>query len=248
MIVLCKGEGPSDIGRSTEPVADLRDNYGAMGALVLQMVQACRELDEHEYDEYKIVSDLCIDVYKDRCPVGLGYLSKSKQVQFKGAKHKEIYFQKEARCFGFYAKEHEKQGDVVAVLFHDADSSHANDVSAEKRKAIYLGFESADFHKGVAMLPNPTSEAWVLLMLDNVGYRRLVRNTKDRERLKREVADELGRRKMDVRDMYDMIRNGEFSSENLRNDESFADFKQRLCEVLYGLRNHKCFDCDSKRN
>ena len=56
----------------------------------------------------------------------------------------------------------------IAIYFHDSDKSSAQSLSA----AIHEGFKAADAQQaqGVAMVPQPTSEAWFICATKNNPY------------------------------------------------------------------------------
>lgn len=64
------------------------------------------------------------------------------------------------------------QEPVVAVLFRDSDGtrSAARNLWQGKVDAIHQGFQLAGFETGVAMVPRPKSEAWLLCALKPTGY------------------------------------------------------------------------------
>jgi hypothetical protein len=70
-------------------------------------------------------------------------------------------------------EEARKSGDrVVAILFHDSDGTRAvgQDHWSEQVAAIKQGFARAECMGGVAMVPRPKSEAWLICALRQPHY------------------------------------------------------------------------------
>ena len=76
------------------------------------------------------------------------------------------YFFENARALAAIAKHKaiEVNDNVIAVLFRDADgtSSAGRGNWNDKRNSVIAGFNVGDYELGVAMIPNPKSEAWLL--------------------------------------------------------------------------------------
>ena len=76
------------------------------------------------------------------------------------------YFFENARALASIArnKATEVDDNVIAVLFRDADgtSSAGRGNWNDKRNSIIAGFRAEDYDLGVAMIPKPKSEAWLL--------------------------------------------------------------------------------------
>ncbi|QVL36828.1 hypothetical protein [Aminirod propionatiphilus] len=77
-----------------------------------------------------------------------------------------LYFRKNAAALGRIAlkKEREEKTEVVAVLFRDCDGTRSASPGLweSKRQSVLNGFAAAGFSRGVAMIPKPKSEAWIL--------------------------------------------------------------------------------------
>lgn len=84
------------------------------------------------------------------------------------------YFQRVARALARLAARWstEIQDDVVAILFRDNDDHQSTPASLWKAKidAVHAGFAEEGFTRGVAMIPRPTSEAWLLCALSERPY------------------------------------------------------------------------------
>lgn len=164
MYLLLSGEGPSDIGvcRSSA-VCDRADfQEGPMAIIVDQLI----ELNQG-FEMSHLVCELVSYVSES-------YLAENKQppqrkaMSLKGKKKpaETKYFFENARALAAIAKHKaiEVNDNVIAVLFRDADgtSSAGRGNWNDKRNSVIAGFNVGDYELGVAMIPNPKSEAWLL--------------------------------------------------------------------------------------
>ena len=164
MYLLLSGEGPSDIGvcRSSA-VCDRADfQEGPMAIIVDQLI----ELNQG-FEMSHLVCELVSYVSES-------YLAENKQppqrkaMSLRGKKKpaETKYFFENARALASIArnKATEVNDNVIAVLFRDADgtSSAGRGNWNDKRNSVIAGFNVGDYELGVAMIPNPKSEAWLL--------------------------------------------------------------------------------------
>ena len=164
MYLLLSGEGPSDIGvcRSSA-VCDRADfQEGPMAIIVDQLI----ELNQG-FEMSHLVCELVSYVSES-------YLAENKQppqrkaMSLKGKKKpaETKYFFENARALAAIAKHKaiEVNDNVIAVLFRDADgtSSAGRGNWNDKRNSVIAGFNVGDYELGVAMIPKPKSEAWLL--------------------------------------------------------------------------------------
>jgi len=84
----------------------------------------------------------------------------------KKSPQKTAYFYKKAYILGQIALE--KREDI-AILFRDTDGTQSTSPSnwKERAESIHDGFKDSGFQNCVAMVPKPTSEAWILCCLQN---------------------------------------------------------------------------------
>jgi len=91
-----------------------------------------------------------------------------------GKKSKNIYFVANARSFASIAKKIEAKAScpVIAIFFRDHDKTRSTkkNVWKDKFDSILLGFEIENFSRGIPMLPNPKSEAWLLCCINTDTY------------------------------------------------------------------------------
>lgn len=246
MLLLLSGEGPSDLGRCAMPVGQCDGDAfeaGPMAVLVDQIVQ--------EVLRYSVLRDV---------PASLRYLSKQclgavisaqrqnkRMVALTGKKRAEEtgYFMRMAWAFGTLAQQIEAgEGDcAVAVLFRDSDGTHTVPDSAwsEKWTSIEQGFIRARFDRGVPMLPRPTSEAWLLCAAKPEPYQNcsaledLPGNQVSERHPKKELARVFGK-EMPSQELYEWLEEHPFEPDRAIEMESYRAFRDRLVEVLEGLR------------
>jgi hypothetical protein len=129
-------------------------------------------------------------------------------------------------------------GDVVAVLFHDNDDHQATPASLWKARkdAVQAGFREEGFTRGVAMIPRPTSEAWLLCALKNRPYEQCDAleersgSPNSKRPLKKELAEVLGTKP--TRELLcDLVAQGEIDA-SLINMPSFNEFRKDFLAAI----------------
>jgi hypothetical protein len=130
----------------------------------------------------------------------------------------------------------ELEDDVVAILFRDSDgtASAGRGEHPDKWKSMLDGFSQEGFSKGVPMVPDPTSEAWLICALKKNPNAKSVHpehsGMKRSEALKKELEDLLGQpcsRLLLCELVYDRI----IDIEKIDMD-CFASFRKRLVDVI----------------
>lgn len=241
MIVLCSGEGPSDIGANDyDPASGVYNapKWGAMGNLLLSMLRECRA-DYHDYDTHKIIHKKALQEYVHAAAARTSLL--------RGLDHPAgcAYFRKIAYVFALIAldEQNDSDDDVMAVLFRDSDSgSEAGNVLwRDKFKSIEDGFKLACFKGGVPMVPKPTSEAWCLAMFETSSKLcHKLENASNRDGLKKYLTAKLFEEHITVEEFYNKIAYGELPLAVLEGMESYAAFKDKFCDALRELGNAQC--------
>lgn len=191
MILVLSGEGPTDIGQMDAGVFQ----PGPMARLADEIIQRAQGF-EYSYIGNGAVAYVHKSELKGDRPKALLVGKK------RGANTPENkWFLRNAAMLARKAKElsRENADTTVAILFRDAD--RGSEYQA-KRKSIQDGFSLESYPTGVAMVPLPTSEAWLLSsVLDSAasldGHR--LENFTDRDLLKQRLADIAGG--TSVRDM-----------------------------------------------
>ena len=159
------GEGASDLGTQSD------DGFkpGPMGLLLAKMAavpNARLSFQEGANFEY---------VPKTRLrEEAKGMRPAKKSLQLPGAKTKKEtgYFFNNARALARIAGQRKPGGAIIAVLFRDADGTASTGRGHwhDKYNSTLDGFAEEHLTTGVAMLPNPKSEAWLLCALKSAPY------------------------------------------------------------------------------
>lgn len=200
MYFLLSGEGPTDMGNCIAGNEPCEGKDFAMGPMAVMVDQ----LAEQKLD-YSPLGAQAVGFVSE------GYLSrrlkndpnrKRKSLGLPGRKTKKEtkYFYNNALTLALTAKEkREELGmEVIAVLFRDSDgtASTTRGLWETKVESILNGFDSAEFDKGVPMVPKPKSEAWLLCALrEDYQNCQPLENASGNDRspnnLKKQLADHL---------------------------------------------------------
>jgi hypothetical protein len=236
--LLLSGEGPSDIGvcRSSA-VCDRADfQEGPMAIIVDQLI----ELNQG-FEMSHLVCELVSYVSES-------YLAENKQppqrkaMSLRGKKKpaETKYFFENARALASIArnKATEVDDNVIAVLFRDADgtSSAGRGNWNDKRNSIIAGFRAEDYDLGVAMIPKPKSEAWLLCATKQNPYQHCdcledeSGNDKGKSPLKEQLAKSLVGKTSSF-DMAQLINNKQIDITRI-DMLSFNTFKSDLEKVV----------------
>lgn len=173
MYLLLSGEGSSDIG-ICNPSSGHCDGQtfqeGPMAIIVDQLVEVYQGYEMSHLDSERVSY------------VSESYLAAHKQppmrraMALKGRKRpaETKYYFENARALASAAKAKSKAIDdkVVAVLFRDSDgtASAGRGNWQDKRNSMIEGFNAAAYELGVAMVPKPKSEAWLLCATKENAY------------------------------------------------------------------------------
>lgn len=167
MIVVCSGEGVTDLGSCINHAGFCQDDMYKLGPLtfvidyIIEEVLQYSPLESHigtyrYFSENHLTQRLAARKRERR-----GFV-------LAGRKHgvETGFFYFNAWMLGEISKElEESEQDVaIAVLFRDSDGTNGDpsDIGAQKRASIEAGFKRADFTRGVAMVPKPKSESWFI--------------------------------------------------------------------------------------
>lgn len=131
------------------------------------------------------------------------------------------------------------QEPVVAVLFRDSDGTRSahRTVWQGKVEAINQGFQLANFDAGVAMVPRPKSEAWLLCALKANPYQHCGSledapgNDSSPNALKPRLAVQMGVANPSADEQADWVRTGLVDPTQI-DMPSFNVFADRLEDVL----------------
>lgn len=172
MIVVLSGEGPSDLG-------DCTNGQGICGIPDLQIGPMARFVDKEieTHIGYSLLDDTpdsYIFIKKQDLIRGAREASENrKSMSLPGRNRPGVetaYFYKNSRMLAERAKllAEERHDCAIAVLFRDSDGTNSSPASLwqDKVNSIRQGFADAGFgQRGVAMVPKPKSEAWMLCVV-----------------------------------------------------------------------------------
>lgn len=241
MYLLLSGEGKSDMGAcypAQEQCEGEQFKAGAMAVIVDQLVELSQGYDFSHLDNERVcfVSENCLADNK------LQPIKKPKSAKIRGKKRPKetLYFFENARVLADLAKNKAEQIDdqIVAVLFRDSDgtaSAGRGDWNT-KRNSMIQGFEAEEFEWGVAMIPNPKSEAWLLCALKDNPYQHcsqleeVTGNDDGKTPLKSQLAEVLNEQNS-VANINQMLRDKRIDIERI-DMPSFIVFKERLDNVV----------------
>lgn len=128
---------------------------------------------------------------------------------------------------------------VVTILFRDSDgtSSSESGLWEKKLESIENGYAFEKLQNGIAMVPKPKSEAWLLCPLRKKPYQ----NCEDLENrsgnddspnnLKAELEEILSSKDLNYYNLNELIKDEKIDLEEIKMD-SFIDFKEKLEKVV----------------
>lgn len=159
MLFLLSGEGSSDMGSCSDGSSSCRfvGSFvpGPMALFVCSVAKLCLGDDPEKRLSYVSEKGLAEEAREMK-----SFLRRA------GDSDGALYFRKNAAALGRIAlkKEGEEKTEVVAVLFRDCDGTRSASPGLweSKRQSVLNGFAAAGFSRGVAMIPKPKSEAWIL--------------------------------------------------------------------------------------
>lgn len=166
MIVVLSGEGQTDLGAcsNAQGICSAADfSPGPMCVLLDQLLiePLGYSLRETTPDVFHFISETAL--------VERARMRKRNPRAFlaPGAKREREtgHFAANAWDLGAAAKEMEANGEIaIAVLFRDNDTTRSSAPTTWRIKwdSVLTGFQRAAFERGVPMLPNPKSEAWLM--------------------------------------------------------------------------------------
>lgn len=234
MILLLSGEGPTDIGSCagmTGEASGANFDEGPMAMVIDRLVTPIWNYSPKSTEAFVFISESALD-------------SKSKEIRgmsLPGTKKAKgtALFGKQARALARLAKERTAdECPVGAVLFRDADGTRSDPKTLwkDKHESIENGFAAEGFALGVAMVPKPKSEAWLLCAAQENPYNNCVRfedvsgNDRSPNNAKDLLAEALGKTGKTPDDICDLIDANVIDA--LRIDmPSYNHFRNRMEEV-----------------
>ncbi|MEG5264891.1 hypothetical protein TRP66_11350 [Pseudomonas sp. JDS28PS106] len=246
MIVVCSGEGVSDLGACINHAGFCQDEMYKLGPLtyvidcIIEEVMQYSPLQTHlgtyrYYSEAYLTQRLAAKKNERR-----GFV-------FAGRKHgvETGLFFFNALMLGEISKELEAaEGDVaVAILFRDSDGTNSDpsDIWEQKKTSIEEGFRRAEFTRGVPMVPRPKSESWFICAAKENPYQHcadleeLSGNDKSPNSAKKMLSTILEGEATNERLLTWLEANGMDCRKLAEEMPSFAKFYERLISVLHAI-------------
>ncbi|WP_156940937.1 hypothetical protein [Halomonas halodenitrificans] len=240
MHLLLSGEGVSDIGGcypASEQCQAQTFQPGPMAWMVDHWLEHCQDY-EFSYLENGLVHFVSKSyLVKNKPQVG----KRPKLRRGKKDRGETSFFYNNARVLAqkAMALENELNDTVIAVLFRDADgtASAGRGEWKAKYKSILNGFADEGFEYGVAMLPKPKSEAWLLCALKPESpYQHCGRlelesgNDRGKNPLKDQLSDALNSNSS-AEELAELAQNRVIRVEDIEMISLHA-FKERMEEVV----------------
>lgn len=230
MLLILSGEGGSDVGGSSE----FGVRPGPMAHLVDQMIEDRIDYSPISCEMVRWISrsELSAEAKKHRYP----------HTALPGVRRPPGYVghYKQAYALGVMAKEIEREEQVasLSVMFRDSDGTNTAGTGhwRELVSAISEGYAAAGYSAGVAMIPKPKQESWLLCALKQEPYNgcQLLEdepgNDASPNSLKGKLRDAVGG-EPSVEDMCDWITSRRFDSTKVEM-ESFEYFRGNLFSAL----------------
>lgn len=248
--LILSGEGKSDIGycnNSTGCCEATEFSPRAMAIVVDQIIDLW--LEKNRGYEFSCLDNQQV-TYISESHLGDIKPSKEKKISLPGKRRSQEtkYFYENARSLANFANEKKAvlstdahQAEVVAILFRDADgtASKGRGEYSAKRISMKNGFEKEGFSYGVAMIPKPKSEAWLLCATQDNPYISCSRlenasgNDKSPNSLKTQLDDAMSNLP-DGTTIEDLLINKKIDINKI-NMPSFNEFRNELEHVLSTL-------------
>ena len=238
MILLLSGEGKTDIGEcgNHSECCDAGNFLpGPMAIFIDQLVKAKLQFSCLEFNCVRFISK------HQLIEIGEG-LRQKRQMTLPGKKKQREtgYFEKNARALAVAAKKLMTQLDdeVISVLFRDVDGTRSTKrgLYEAKRDSMLRGFKLEQYAKGVPMVPNPQSEAWLLCAVKENPYNHcnhlenMSGNDNSPSDLKTQLDNALGEH-VGAIGLAEMAKDGRLDVHRI-DMPSMNWFKARLNEVL----------------
>lgn len=246
MIIVLSGEGSSDLGTCTNrqdecSVPDFR--YGPMTLLVDKEIEK-----NHQYSPLEVYEDSYVFISKPRL-TELMRTKSARKVALRGKKHPDTergFFFDNAWMLGEETLRHSKErGEAaIAVLFRDCDGNNQSgpELWRSKIESVRQGFiRSGLGERGVAMIPRPKSEGWMLCAIRN-GYQHCAKledtlpGNDDAPNSAKQQLDEAMEQVSGGQDQVNWIREHNFDVAALADEmESYREFSQDIKRALDSL-------------
>lgn len=132
-------------------------------------------------------------------------------------------------------KSMELNDEVIAILFRDSDGTRSTSKSLweDKVASIENGFKIEKFDRGVAMIPKPKSEAWLICALKERPFENCqkLEDRSGNDDSPDNLKDELNKLGISLKSINEMIQDGRIDIEKIEMP-SFRCFQNKLNELL----------------
>jgi hypothetical protein len=239
MYILFSGEGPSDLGLCEFGLDRCEAEHFRPGPMswVVDLL-----IDSFQDFEFSHIESDCVGFVSE------AYLAENKapptqKARLPGKKKppETQYYFENARALAIAArrKSEKIKGDkVIAVLFRDSDgtASAGRGDWVNKRHSILAGFAAENYPYGVAMLPKPKSEAWLLCAVKDDPYQHchILENESGNDKgpnpLKQQLSDAL-QADASTEQLNDMVKGHQIDVHRI-DMPSFNAFKDNLRQVV----------------
>ncbi len=228
MHLVLSGEGNGDIGQLSYSLEEFipASMYFIIDKIIEQKLQ---------YSFYELTPNLITFIPKPKL-----IEETRNRLSFPGKKKNQetgLFF-KNARALAQLAKEKAKEfndEDVIAVLFRDSDDTQSSikGMWEKKVKSIESGFEAERFDRGIAMVPKPKSEAWLICAFKATPYQQCqkLEERSGNDDSPHNLKDELASYGKSSEQINEMIQNGGIELDKI-DMPSFIYFTNRLEELL----------------
>lgn len=231
MHLVVSGEGKSDIGMFA--YKDDKFVAGSMYYIVDKIIEKKCDLSYYDYCD-ELITFMSEDQLTSFCK-SMTSLSGKKKPKETG------YFFKNAQGLSRFAKAkctEKNDNDVIVILFRDSDKTRScsRDIWEQKVASIERAFAQEEV-KGVAMVPNPKSEAWLICALKDNPYRycgaleERSGNDDSPNALKKEFSELLSIHDIDYDTLNTMIKNNDIDVHAI-DMPSYNYFVERLESLL----------------
>lgn len=165
MILILSGEGPTDLGTCNNAQSECREDdfsIGPMGILVDKIIEPMLGYS------LRIIPGAIRYISKARLKaLAMERKSSKRSMVLRGKyhDHETSYFYVNSWDLGLASLQIQQDGhSVVAVFFRDCDRMRSDPAQLwkSKFKSVKDGFSRSGFTRGVPMIANPKSEAWLL--------------------------------------------------------------------------------------
>jgi len=228
MHLVLSGEGNSDIGKLSYSTNEFIP--ASMYYLIDKIIEK-----KFDYSFYKQTPNLITFIPKAEL-VKIG--KKLPPYTSKKIKKGQALFLTNAIALAQVAKKRSKEikdDDVIAILFRDSDGTNSTSKSIweDKVESIENGFKMERFTKGVAMVPKPKSEAWLICALKNRPYQecKKLEERSGNDSSPNNLKDELKSFDIEVETINEMIQNDTIDIGKI-DMPSFIYFVERLNSLL----------------